>query len=83
MTLELIFGVVQALVTAILASFTKKGKVPKKYIPTQNIIIGLLAGILATYFNLYDDVVMAMFVCLAVSTGVGGIYDATQTKRKK
>ncbi len=83
MTLELIFGVVQALVTAILASFTKNKKVPKKYIPYQNIAVGLLAGILANYFNLYNDVVMAMFVCLSISTGVGGIYDATQTKIKK
>ena len=82
MTMELIFGVVQALVTASLASFTKNGKVPKKYIPYQNIIVGILSGLLAVYFKMYDDVVLAMFICLSTSLGVGGAYDATQTKHK-
>lgn len=82
MTIELIFGLVQALITAILGSFTKKGKVPKRYIPIQNIVVGLIAGLLAIYFNIYDDVVLAMFVCLATSLGVGGAYDAAQTKNK-
>lgn len=68
--------------TAILGSFTKKGKVPKKYIPIQNIVIGTIAGLLAIYFKIYDDVVLAIFVCLATSLGVGGAYDAYQTKNK-
>lgn len=82
MTLELIFGLVQAIVTAILGSISKKGKVPKKYIPIQNIVIGLFTGILAVYFNLYDDVVLAILICLFISLGVGGAYDVTQVKNK-
>ncbi len=82
MTLELIFGLVQALVTAVLGMFTKKGKVPSKYIPIQNIIIGVVAGLLAIYFGIYDDAVLAIFVCLATSLGVGGTYDAIQIKTK-
>lgn len=82
MTLELIFAVVQAVITAVLGSFTKKGKVPKKYIPIQNIVIGLVASFLAIYFGLYNDSVVAAFVCLATSLGVGGAYDATQIKNK-
>lgn len=83
MTIELIFGIVQALVTACLGSFTKKGKVPKRFIPIQNILVGLIAGLLAVYFKIYDDVVLALFTCLATSLGVGGAYDATQTNKKK
>lgn len=82
MEIELIFGVIQAVVTAILGSFTKKGKVPKRFIPLQNAIVGIIAGLLAVYFGVYDNVIMAMFMCLAVSMGVGGVYDATQTKVK-
>lgn len=82
MTIELIFGLVQALITAILGSLTKKGKVPKRYIPIQNIVVGLIAGLLAVYFNIYDDVVLSIFICLGTSLGVGGAYDATQTKSK-
>jgi hypothetical protein len=83
MEIELIFGVIQAVVTAVLGSFTKKGKVPKRFIPLQNAIVGLVAGLLSVYFEVYDNVIIAMFMCLAVSMGVGGVYDATQTKRKK
>lgn len=82
MEIELIFGVIQAVVTAVLGSFTKKGKVPKRFIPLQNAIVGLIAGLLSVYFGVYDNVIMAMFMCLAVSMGVGGVYDATQTKVK-
>lgn len=82
MTIELIFGIVQALITAILGSFTKRGKLPKRYIPIQNIVVGLIAGLLAVYFNIYDDAVLSIFICLATSLGVGGAYDATQTKKK-
>ncbi len=83
MEIELIFGVIQAVVTAVLGSFTKKGKVPKRFIPLQNAIVGMIAGLLSVYFEVYDNVIIAMFMCLAVSMGVGGVYDATQTKRKK
>jgi len=83
MEIELIFGVIQAVVTAVLGSFTKKGKVPKRFIPLQNAIVGMIAGLLSVYFEVYDNVIVAMFMCLAVSMGVGGVYDATQTKRKK
>jgi len=65
-----------------LGAFTKRGKVPKKYIPIQNIIVGVLAGLLAIYFRIYDDVVIALLVCLATSMGVGGTYDAIQIKNK-
>lgn len=82
MTIELIFGLIQALVTAILGSFTKKGKVPKKYIPLQNIIVGVLAALVAFYFGVYTDLALAMFVCLFTSLGVGGAYDASQFNRK-
>ena len=61
MEIELIFGVIQSVVTAILGSFTKRGKVPKRFIPLQNAIVGMIA----------------------VSMGVGGVYDATQTKIKE
>ncbi len=83
MEIELIFGVIQALVTAILGAITKKTKVPKYLIPMQNAIIGVTAGILSMYFGIYDNVIVAIFLCLAISMGVGGTYDATQIKKKR
>lgn len=81
-TIELIFGVVQAVITGILGSITKKGTIPKKYIPLQNILIGLIAGLLSLYFNIHKECGMALFTCLAISLGVGGGYDILKIKNK-
>lgn len=82
-TFELIFMVSTAFVTAIVGVFTKNRVLPARFIPLQNIAIGLLAAIVATYFNLFDNLLVAILVSLATSLGVGGAYDATQTKIKE
>ncbi len=81
-TLELIFAVVTAVVTGILGAVMKNKVLPSKYIPIQNIVIGLIAALIAVYFNLFDSYPLAILVSLGMSLGVGGAYDATKTKRK-
>lgn len=83
MTIEVIFGVVQAIVTAIAGIIFKKTQIPNKYIPIQNMVIGILAGILAYYFRVYDNIGISLMLCLATSLGVGGLYDATQISSKE
>lgn len=81
-TIEFIFAVVTAIITAILGTKFKDGVVPKKYIPIQNIIVGVIASIIAIYFGLFDNIGVAILMSLGMSMGVGGTYDAIQTKRK-
>lgn len=81
-TFELVFMVVTAVVTGILGAVTKNRVVPSRFVPLQNIVIGVIAAIVATYFNLFDDVAVAILVSLATSLGVGGAYDATRIKAK-
>ena len=85
MSIEIIFGVVQAIVTAIAGIIFKKTDVPARYIPIQNIIIGLISGLLAYYFGIYTDMPTALMLCLAISLGVGGAYDvmAISSKNKE
>ena len=82
MSMELIFSVVTAVVTGVLGAIMKNRVVPSKFIPIQNILIGLLAGCLALYFKLFNDAPTAMIVSLAVALGVGGTYDAIQIPKK-
>lgn len=79
-TFELIFTVVTAVVTGVLGSITKNRIIPSRFIPLQNIGIGVIAAIVATYFNLFDNYAVAIIVSLAMALGVGGAYDATKTK---
>ena len=82
MSIEIIFGVVQAIVTAIAGIIFKKTDVPARYIPIQNIIIGVICGFLAYYFGIYTDIPTSLMLCLAISLGVGGAYDLTQIPSK-
>lgn len=81
-TFELVFVVVSAVITGVLGTIFKDKVVPARFIPIQNIVIGVVAAIVAVYFNLFDNVGVAILVSLAVSLGVGGGYDAIKTKTK-
>lgn len=83
MTMEFIFSVVTAVITAILGVFFKDTVVPRRFIPLQNIAIGIIAACIAIYFNLFDNVGVAILVSLGMSLGVGGAYDATRIPSKK
>lgn len=82
MTFELIFAVVTAVITGVLGAFTKNKIVPSKYIPIQNIVIGIIAAVVAVYFKLFNDIPTAIIVSLALSLGVGGAYDVKQIPKK-
>lgn len=82
MTLELIFAVVTAVITGILGTLTKNRVIPSKYIPLQNIVIGIISGLIAVYFGLFQDIPTALIMSLAIALGVGGAYDAAQIPKK-
>lgn len=82
-TYELVFMVVTAVVTAITGVFVKDRVLPARFIPIQNIAIGLLAAIVAMYFNLFDNIGVAILVSLATALGVGGGYDLLKTKKEE
>lgn len=82
-TFELVFAVVTTLTTAILGTFFKDKVVPSRLIPVQNLVIGILAAVVAVYFNLFTDIPTAILISLALSLGVGGTYDLVQTKSDK
>lgn len=81
-TIDLIFALVQAIVTAVLGTFLKNSVVPSKWIPIQNIAIGLISSGIAIYFGLFANIPTAIVTCLAISLGVGGTYDAIKIKNK-
>lgn len=81
-TWEILFGISQAIITAIIGMFTKDTIVDSKYIPIQNLVIGVLSGILAIVTGIYDNTINAMLIGIAISFGVGGAYDMVQIKNK-
>lgn len=81
-TWEILFGISQAIITAIIGVFTKDTLIDSKYIPIQNLVIGILSGLLAIVTGIYDNTINAMLIGIAISFGVGGAYDMVQIKNK-
>lgn len=75
MTMELIFSVVTLVVTGLLGMFTKNSVIPSRFIPLQNLVIGIVAGLFAVYFGLFDDIVLAIFIGVGMAFSAGGVYD--------
>lgn len=81
MTKESIIMVVTAFVTYIFGILAKRFDwLEKKYIPIQNMIIGIVAGVLVYLVGLSDNILASILICLASSFGAGGAYDLAKTK---
>ncbi len=81
MTMEEIIIVVTALVTLIFGELAKRFKwIKKKYIPYQNLVIGVLAGLLVYFTGLCESPVQSIITCLCSALCAGGTYDLTKTK---
>ena len=76
MTIKEIIFVVTAFVTFIFGKLAKKFNwVTADIIPAQNLIIGIVAGILAWITGLQTNPASAIIMCTASSLCSGGIYD--------
>lgn len=82
LTFEFIFAVVTAVITGLLGTIFKDRVIPARFIPIQNLIIGIVAAVVAIALNLFDNIGLAILVSLGMSFGVGGAYDALKTKKK-
>ena len=82
MTLEIIFAVVQVVVTEVVAIFFKDNVIPRKAIPLVNLGIGIIVAIFAIVLGLFESPVNAILVSLGLAFAVGGAYDTVQSVNK-
>lgn len=75
--MEIDYLVILTLVTYCLGAITKTfvEKIPSKFIPLQNLIIGLVAGLICYFTKIETDLVQSLVLCLMASFGAGGISD--------
>ena len=82
LTVEIIMAVATAIVTAFAGSLVKRFHwATEDYIPYQNIIIGVVSGILCFVTGLIPNIITALILGVFSATASGGIYDATKTKK--
>lgn len=82
--MEITYVVIIGIVTYILGAITKLfiDKIPNKYIPFQNVVIGIIAGLICYFTKIEPNILQALVLCLTASMGAGGVADLTQTKKE-
>lgn len=79
--MEITISSIITFVTFLMGYFTKKfDLIDKKYIPYQNILIGLFSGILVYITDLDSNIYSAILTCFISSMASGGIYDSFNIK---
>lgn len=84
-TIEMVIAVVTGVFTYIFGLISKKFNiVESKYIPVQNAVIGIVAGIVCYMLKLNGaDLLTSIMYCLVGSMASGGTYDLAKTGIKE
>lgn len=81
MSIEEIVMVVTAIVTLIFGELAKRFNwLESKYVPVQNVLIGIIAGGLVYFLRLNENLLSSILLCLFSSMCAGGTYDLAKTK---
>lgn len=76
MTIPTIMCFVTMIVTYVFAELSKRFKwLESKYIPYQNAVIGIIAGIIVYCTGLSNSLHTSIIICIISAFGAGGGYD--------
>lgn len=83
--MEITYTIIVSIVTYILGAFTKIfiTKIPNKYIPIQNVIIGVLSGCICYWIQIERNFFQSIILCLMASTAAGGIAELVKPNKIK
>lgn len=81
--MEITYVVIITLVAYVLGSITKLfvSKIPNKYIPLQNVLIGLISAFICYFTKLETNLLQAIVLCLMATMGAGGIADLVKINK--
>lgn len=80
-TYIIIVGIVAYLLGAITKIFIEK--IPNKYIPIQNVIIGIASSLICYYCKIETDLLQAFVLCLSATLSAGGVADLVKIAKKQ
>lgn len=83
--MEITYVVIITLVAYVLGSVTKLfiDKIPNKYIPLQNVIIGIVSALICYFTKIETNLLQAIVLCLMATMGAGGIADLKKIIKKE
>ena len=83
--MEITYVVIIAILTYVLGSITKIfiDTISNKFIPLQNVIIGLIAGLICYFTKIEPNLMQSLVLCLTATMGAGGVADLVKIKNKE
>lgn len=83
--MEITYVVIIGIITYIFGAITKCfiEQIPNKFIPLQNVIVGIVAGIICYFMKIEPDLLQALVLCLVASMGAGGVADLSKVKESE
>lgn len=82
--MEITYVIVIAIIAYIFGAITKIfiDSIPNKYIPIQNVIIGVISAIICYFTGIEPNLLQAIVLCLVATMGAGGVADLINIKKE-
>lgn len=55
--------------------------IPDRYIPIQNVIVGVVSGVICYFIGIDESIVDLIIICLMSALSAGGVSDLVKTKK--
>lgn len=83
--MEITYVIIIAIIAYIFGAITKIfiDSIPNKYIPIQNVAIGIISGLICYFLGIEPNIVQALVLCIVACMGAGGIADLINIKNKE
>lgn len=83
--MEITYVIIIAIIAYVFGAITKifVDNIPNKYIPIQNVIIGIISAIICYFTGIEPNLLQAIVLCIVATMGAGGIADLINIKNKE
>lgn len=83
--MEITYMIIIGIVTYIFGAITKLfiSKVPNKYIPIQNVLIGVFSALICYFCKIETNIIEAFVLCLSATMSAGGVADLIKISKKE
>lgn len=83
--MEITYVIIIATIAYVFGAITKifVDSIPNKYIPIQNVIIGVISAIICYFTGIEPNLLQAFVLCIVATMGAGGVADLINVKNKE
>lgn len=82
--MEITYVVIIAIIAYVFGAITKifVDSIPNKFIPIQNVVIGIIAGLICYFTKIEPNLLQSLVLCIVATMGAGGVADLINIKNK-